>query len=102
MSRSGDVNVGVLRVGEVGIYKVNAAGELERVQPDDNSSPIVCNQITIPYADCNKRPFCCPVCSGTGLVSRPPDVAGDQKEWSSSSTAAYPCKACEGKGIVWG
>lgn len=42
----------------------------------------------------------CPVCDGTGLVSRPPWVAGDQREWMSSSTGPWPCKACHGTRMV--
>ena len=39
----------------------------------------------------------CPVCDGTGLVSRPPWVAGDQ-EWSTTSIGPWPCKRCNGVG----
>ena len=42
----------------------------------------------------------CPVCEGTGLVSRPPWVAGDQDCWVSSSTGPYTCRACNGQGII--
>jgi len=42
----------------------------------------------------------CPVCDGTGLVSRPPYVAGDQQRWSSTSTGPYPCRVCVGSGMV--
>ena len=42
----------------------------------------------------------CPVCLGTGLVSRPPWVPGDWQSWSDTSTAPYPCKVCAGKGIL--
>ena len=50
-------------------------------------------QLSIPYK--------CPVCDGTGLVSRPPNVAGDQETWTSDSTGPFECKACKGSGIVW-
>lgn len=46
-------------------------------------------------------PHKCPVCNGQGLVSRPPWMAGDVYEWSSSDCAPHPCKACNGTGIVW-
>jgi hypothetical protein len=46
-------------------------------------------------------PFKCPVCDGTGLVSKPPYVAGDQNEWVTSSCGPYPCHACSGSGIIW-
>ena len=42
----------------------------------------------------------CPVCDGTGLVSRPPSVAGDQPTWVDSQTGPYPCKRCEGRGTI--
>jgi hypothetical protein len=46
-------------------------------------------------------PHKCPVCDGSGLVSRPPYVAGDQREWSSSSCGPWPCKSCVGSGLLW-
>lgn len=47
-------------------------------------------------------PHKCPVCEGTGKVSRPPWVAGDVYEWvSSSSCGPYTCSACNGTGLVW-
>ena len=46
-------------------------------------------------------PFKCPVCDGTGLVSKPPYIAGDQETWSTSQTGTYPCHACGGSGIIW-
>ena len=46
-------------------------------------------------------PFTCPVCSGSGKVSRPPWVAGDAPSWTSAGGGPYPCNACVGTGIVW-
>lgn len=43
---------------------------------------------------------CCPVCQGTGLVSRPPYIAGDQTYWTDSGTGPYPCKPCGGQGLI--
>ena len=40
----------------------------------------------------------CPVCDGTGLVSKPPWVAGDQHQWSSTSSGPWPCNRCNGVG----
>jgi len=48
-----------------------------------------------------KIPWCCPVCSGTGLVSRPPGVAGDVSSWIDSSVGPYTCPACGGSKIIW-
>ena len=42
----------------------------------------------------------CPVCDGTGLVSRPPGVAGDQQTWADTQAASYECRSCLGKGMV--
>jgi len=42
----------------------------------------------------------CPVCDGTGLVSRPPWIAGDQLTWSDTSSGPYPCKRCNGVGTL--
>jgi len=42
----------------------------------------------------------CPVCDGTGLVSRPPGVAGDQETWVSNDTGPYTCRACGGSGLI--
>lgn len=47
-------------------------------------------------------PYKCPVCHGHGTVSKPPWVAGDQRDWvdSGSGGDAYACRACHGSGIV--
>lgn len=42
----------------------------------------------------------CPVCDGQGLVSRPPWLSGDVREWTDTTTAPYECRACGGKGFV--
>ena len=42
----------------------------------------------------------CPVCDGTGLVSRPPYVAGDVSTWVASSAGPWTCRACNGVGMV--
>ena len=42
----------------------------------------------------------CPVCDGTGLVSRPSHVAGDQQTWSDSNAGPYECSTCGGKGVL--
>lgn len=47
------------------------------------------------------KPHKCPVCDGTGLVSRPPGMAGDVPGWSSSTLENYKCGACRGMGILW-
>lgn len=50
-----------------------------------------------------KIPHKCPVCDGAGLVSRPPNIPGDQRSWDGSSAGfPYSCKACNGTGVVWG
>lgn len=42
----------------------------------------------------------CPVCNGAGMVSRPPNTAGDVPTWTGSSTLAYPCRVCAGRGVI--
>ena len=49
-----------------------------------------------------KKPYKCPVCSGSGKVSRPPHLAGDVNTWSSSNAEPYPCHSCKSTGIIWG
>jgi DnaJ-class molecular chaperone len=51
-----------------------------------------------------QMPHKCPVCDGTGKVSRPPHVPGDVNEWTSGTGTGYPytCNACNGKGVIWG
>lgn len=46
-------------------------------------------------------PHKCPCCDGSGLVSRPPYVAGDQVEWVSTSCGPWRCKSCNGTGVLW-
>ena len=41
----------------------------------------------------------CPKCNGQGQVSKPPHIAGDVHEWSSSSTV-FPCDVCNGSKII--
>jgi hypothetical protein len=48
-----------------------------------------------------QTPYKCPVCNGTGLVSRPPGVAGDQETWASGSTGPYSCRAGCVSGVLW-
>ena len=42
----------------------------------------------------------CPVCDGTGLMLRPPWVAGDQETWTDTQCGPYPCKICSGIGLL--
>lgn len=42
----------------------------------------------------------CPVCDGSGLVSRPPWVAADQSYFSTPSAGPWPCKRCGGSGTI--
>ncbi len=42
----------------------------------------------------------CPVCDGTGLVSKPNHIAGDQESWTAHTTGPYPCKVCDGSGVL--
>lgn len=42
----------------------------------------------------------CPVCDGSGLVSRPPWVAGDRLTWADTSTGPYTCPTCHGVRVL--
>jgi len=46
-------------------------------------------------------PYRCPICDGTGMVLRPPWVAGDVQQWASTGAGPYPCRPCSGGGIIW-
>lgn len=41
----------------------------------------------------------CPKCNGQGIVSKPPWVAGDVYEWSSTQTQ-FTCDVCNGAKII--
>ena len=42
----------------------------------------------------------CPMCQGTGVVSRPPGIAADQHTWVSTSAGPWPCRICQGAGLI--
>ena len=42
----------------------------------------------------------CPVCDGTGLLSRPPYVAGDVEIFTSGSSGPWKCEKCDGNGML--
>lgn len=48
----------------------------------------------------NKKPVLCPKCNGQGIVSKPPYVAGDVHECSSTS-ATHTCDVCNGTKILY-
>lgn len=41
----------------------------------------------------------CPKCDGQGIVSKPPHVAGDVNEWTSSEPS-FQCDVCNGAKII--
>lgn len=45
-------------------------------------------------------PHKCPKCDGQGIVSKPPWVAGDVFQWTSSQTT-FTCDVCHGEKIIW-
>lgn len=48
------------------------------------------------------RAHTCPVCSGQGEVSRPPDIGGDVIGWMTTNPGElFQCLACKGSGVVW-
>ena len=40
----------------------------------------------------------CPICGGSGVVSKPPGLAADINVWESSSNAGSTCNRCGGTG----
>lgn len=46
-------------------------------------------------------PHRCPVCNGHGVVSYPKGIAADQESFTSSSPGPWPCRACDGSGVLW-
>lgn len=60
----------------------------------------VVEALTTRRRDPDRPPAKCPVCDGTGLVSRPPGIAGDQVSWTSNGTSPYECRACAGAGVL--
>lgn len=61
-----------------------------------------CSNITFTPSQPMRTPHKCPVCDGSGKVSRPPWVAGDQLTWDASTAEPYECQACNATGVVWG
>jgi len=41
----------------------------------------------------------CPKCNGQGIVSKPPGVAGDVDQWTSSATS-FTCDVCNGTKVI--
>jgi DnaJ-class molecular chaperone len=41
----------------------------------------------------------CPKCNGQGIVTKPPWIAGDVYEWSSTQ-ASYTCDVCNGAKVI--
>lgn len=41
----------------------------------------------------------CPKCNGQGIVSKPPWVAGDVHQWTSSATS-FTCDVCNGAKVI--
>ena len=64
-----------------------------RKQKDETSTePAIAVLAAVPYQ-------LCPKCNGQGQVSKPPYIAGDVLEWSSSS-CIFPCDVCNGNKII--
>ena len=42
----------------------------------------------------------CPLCVGSGIVSKPPWIPSDVHEWISGETG-YTCSVCNGSGIIF-
>ncbi len=60
---------------------------------------MTCEKISEPQ---RTIPHKCPVCDGSGKVSRPPWIASDVAGWPAASTGElYACTACNASGVVW-
>ena len=64
---------------------------MENSEPKVNINDIIVVK-AVPYQ-------LCPKCSGQGTVSKPPYIAGDVYEWTSSSTI-FICDVCNGGKII--
>lgn len=69
------------------------------IHPPTITPTVPCEPLTFKLI-ADKKPYKCPVCDGTALVSRPPGVAGDLDTWTSTTHGPYKCKACE-NGVIW-
>lgn len=80
--------------GEEGVYLTNgmvrgsdALEAMEAARADERD-----NKVSVPYQ-------LCPKCNGKGQVTKPPYIAGDVHEWSSSS-CIFTCDVCNGSKII--
>lgn len=82
------------------------AGERVREWMNDTVRICTCQviktQVIDPASTCAIHPVWqrCPVCSGTGLVSVPPGVAGDQPTFTTSEVGPWTCRRCAGLGTI--
>lgn len=70
----------------------------------DYSTERLIDRIEHIVADSNRQVFSvpyqlCPKCNGQGQVSKPPYIAGDVHEWSSSEMI-FQCDVCNGSKII--
>ena len=61
--------------------------------------PVNQNRLTI-TPETKKQPYKCPVCDGRGVV--PAGFYSCYPEYTCSDANNVPCRACKGKGIIWG
>ena len=66
---------------------------------DSDDFATALNQIDI-ASESQAVPFQkCPKCDGQGIVAKPPFIAGDVHQWSSTSVT-FPCDVCNGAKII--
>jgi hypothetical protein len=77
-------------------------GELTRTRHEFlGTGHEVVESLTLRRRDTRRPPSKCPVCDGTGLVSRPSGIAGDAKTWTSNRPGPFPCRSCNGSGVLY-
>lgn len=71
--------------------------ELQRLRALAEPSSVSVNEL-LPHVTHSAYQLC-PKCNGQGIVSKPPWVAGDVYEWSSTQTQ-FTCDVCNGAKII--
>jgi hypothetical protein len=80
--------------------------------PDQDDCPLQCEQCGKKFSEMPTlqeapagmqapvKPYCCPICTGKGIVAG--GFYNSLGETLTSSCGQEPCRACNGTGIIWG